>query len=79
MLKPLESDELACFRRNAHKRTLADIQALAKQWEEPPPLYTQLDVASLFRAASGGCLLAAAPGTRNLSPVCGTMVWPAMQ
>ncbi len=53
MLQPLEDDPVACHRRNVHGRSLSDIQALAAKWEAVPPLYTQLDVASLFRAATG--------------------------
>ena len=53
MLQPLESDPVVCHRRNVHSRSLKDIRALAAKWEAAPPLYTQLDVASLFRAATG--------------------------
>ena len=37
-----------CFKRNVHQRQKDDIDRLAQQWEEPPTLYTQLDVTCLF-------------------------------
>ncbi|KAK9817310.1 hypothetical protein WJX72_012496 [[Myrmecia] bisecta] len=48
VLQPLTTNPQVCFTRNVHHRSLADIQALAKQWEPTPVVYPQLDVACLF-------------------------------
>ncbi|GFH14466.1 uncharacterized protein HaLaN_10527 [Haematococcus lacustris] len=54
LLQPLETDPVLCARRNVHGRTLPQLQALAQQWEAPPPLYKVLDVRSLFQATVTG-------------------------
>lgn len=37
----------ACHCRNAHSRTLADIQQAAAMWQETPAVYPVLDIGAL--------------------------------
>ncbi|KAK1427192.1 hypothetical protein QVD17_15875 [Tagetes erecta] len=41
-------DPAGCAARNVHNFTLPDIQKMAGQWEEAPPLYLKMDVKSLL-------------------------------
>ncbi|KAJ8621544.1 hypothetical protein MRB53_030073 [Persea americana] len=49
LLEATYKDPIGCAARNVHGFTSDDIQKMADQWEEAPPLYLQLDVQSLFR------------------------------
>ncbi|KAJ6844456.1 uncharacterized protein M6B38_292680 [Iris pallida] len=49
MLEAAYKDPVGCAARNVHGFTVDDIQKMAKQWEEAPPLYMRLDIKSLFR------------------------------
>lgn len=40
-------DPAGCAARNVHGFNLDDIQKMARQWEEAPPLYLKLDIKSL--------------------------------
>ncbi|KAD6119353.1 hypothetical protein E3N88_10624 [Mikania micrantha] len=41
-------DPVGCAARNVHNFTLPDIQKMARQWEEAPPLYLKMDIKSLL-------------------------------
>ncbi|KAI7724991.1 hypothetical protein M8C21_032716 [Ambrosia artemisiifolia] len=41
-------DPAGCAARNVHNFTLSDIQKMAGQWEEAPPLYLKMDIKSLL-------------------------------
>ncbi|KAF5818250.1 putative YLP motif-containing protein [Helianthus annuus] len=41
-------DPAGCAARNVHNFTLPDIQKMAGQWEEAPPLYLKMDIKSLL-------------------------------
>ncbi|XP_043723984.1 uncharacterized protein LOC122670984 [Telopea speciosissima] len=41
-------DPMGCGARNVHGFTSDDIQKMADQWEEAPPLYLRVDIQSLF-------------------------------
>ncbi|KAF9667768.1 hypothetical protein SADUNF_Sadunf15G0057800 [Salix dunnii] len=41
-------DPVGCAARNVHGFTIDEIQTMARQWEEAPLIYTQLDIKSLF-------------------------------
>ncbi|KAJ9163651.1 hypothetical protein P3X46_023296 [Hevea brasiliensis] len=41
-------DPVGCAARNVHGFTLTEIKDMARQWEEAPALYLQLDIKSLF-------------------------------
>ncbi|GAB2269942.1 hypothetical protein Dimus_004860 [Dionaea muscipula] len=41
-------DPMGCTARNVHGFSLGEIEKMAAQWEETPPLYLRLDVKSLF-------------------------------
>ncbi|XP_068651151.1 uncharacterized protein [Aristolochia californica] len=49
LLEATYKDPIGCAARNLHGFTSGDIQKMADQWEQSPPLYLQLDVQSLFR------------------------------
>ncbi|KAF8399423.1 hypothetical protein HHK36_015288 [Tetracentron sinense] len=48
LLEATYKDPVGCAARNVHGFTLDEIQKMAGQWEEAPPLYLQLDIKSLF-------------------------------
>ncbi|XP_020679770.1 uncharacterized protein LOC110097619 isoform X2 [Dendrobium catenatum] len=48
LLEATYKDPAGCAARNIHGFKLADIQKMAEQWEEAPPLYLHLDIQSLF-------------------------------
>lgn len=48
LLEATYKDPAGCAARNIHGFKLADIEKMAKQWEEAPPLYLHLDIQSLF-------------------------------
>uniref|UniRef100_A0A6N2LJ64 Zeta toxin domain-containing protein n=1 Tax=Salix viminalis TaxID=40686 RepID=A0A6N2LJ64_SALVM len=41
-------DPVGCAARNVHGFTIDEIQTMARQWEEAPLIFTQLDIKSLF-------------------------------
>ena len=41
----------ACHARNAHNRSLADVQQAAAQWQETPAVYPVLDIGLLLGGA----------------------------
>ncbi|KAL4012543.1 hypothetical protein IC575_029646 [Cucumis melo] len=47
ILEATYKDPAGCAARNVHGFNLDDIQKMARQWEEAPPLYLQLDIKSL--------------------------------
>ncbi|XP_020572469.1 YLP motif-containing protein 1 isoform X2 [Phalaenopsis equestris] len=48
VLEATYKDPAGCAARNIHGFKLADIQKMAKQWEEAPPLYLHLNIQSLL-------------------------------
>ncbi|XP_042950539.1 uncharacterized protein LOC122282654 isoform X4 [Carya illinoinensis] len=48
ILEATYKDPVGCAARNVHGFTKDDIKKMARQWEEAPSLYLQLDVKSLF-------------------------------
>ncbi|KAF7838423.1 pollen-specific leucine-rich repeat extensin-like protein 1 isoform X1 [Senna tora] len=48
ILEASYKDPAGCAARNVHGFTQEDIEKMARQWEEAPSLYLQLDVKSLF-------------------------------
>lgn len=47
LLEATYKDPVGCAARNVHGFTFNDIQKMADQWEQAPPLYLQLDIQSL--------------------------------
>ncbi|KAF3333482.1 YLP motif-containing protein 1 [Carex littledalei] len=48
LLEAPYKDPTGCAARNLHGFTLDEVQKMAAQWEEAPPVYLQLDVRPLF-------------------------------
>jgi YLP motif-containing protein 1 len=48
ILEATYKDPVGCAARNVHGFTQDDVEKFARQWEEAPSLYLQLDVKSLF-------------------------------
>ncbi|KAJ4961775.1 hypothetical protein NE237_021685 [Protea cynaroides] len=48
LLEAPYKDPMGCAARNVHGFTSDDIQKMADQWEEAPPLYLRVDIQSLF-------------------------------
>ncbi|KAK8938397.1 hypothetical protein KSP39_PZI010903 [Platanthera zijinensis] len=48
LLDATYKDPAGCAARNIHGFKLADIEKMARQWEEAPPLYLHLNIQSLF-------------------------------
>ncbi|XP_073134592.1 uncharacterized protein [Henckelia pumila] len=48
LLEATYKDPVGCAARNVHCFSQNDIQKMAKQWEDAPPLYMKLDVTSLL-------------------------------
>ncbi|XP_042499819.1 uncharacterized protein LOC122078008 [Macadamia integrifolia] len=48
LLEAPYKDPMGCAARNVHGFTSDDIQKMADEWEEAPPLYLRVDIQSLF-------------------------------
>ncbi|KAL2492750.1 Uncharacterized protein Adt_28378 [Abeliophyllum distichum] len=48
LLEATYKDPVGCAARNVHGFSHSDIQKMANQWEEAPPLYMKLDIKSLL-------------------------------
>jgi len=48
----MEADLATCVKRNVHKRTEKDIQALLNGWEETPRNYLRTDVRSMLQSVA---------------------------
>uniref|UniRef100_A0A7N2RBV4 Uncharacterized protein n=1 Tax=Quercus lobata TaxID=97700 RepID=A0A7N2RBV4_QUELO len=48
ILEATYKDPAGCAARNVHGFTQDDVEKMARQWEEAPSLYLQLDVKTLF-------------------------------